>query len=136
MLQPFDLWGQRGWHGQEVVGEASYVDDIGKLLGKVTAQWTEVIVTAQLLPEPSNKHDRNAVQVKVDGSVVGYLPREEAPSYVPVLTRLVADGWLPQVSATVSGAMVSDYDYDGRGRLVGKERLQGSVRLDLAEPPC
>jgi hypothetical protein len=34
--QPLDLWGQRGWHSQEVAGESHYFDGIRKVLGTVT----------------------------------------------------------------------------------------------------
>lgn len=134
MLRPFDLWGQRGWHNQEVAGESQYGDNIRAVLGKISSEWTEVVTTAQLIPEPTNRYDRNAVQVKIGGAVVGYLPREDAAVHADTLSRLVAEGLLPQVSASVRGANVADYDYDRRGDLVGTTRFVGSVRLDLAQP--
>lgn len=128
MSIPFDLWGQRGWARIEVVGESHYAKSIRGLFGKsFKAAGTEIVVTAQLTPEPQNKHDRNAVGVWSGGSQVGYLPREEAVRYASVLSALTAQGWLPQVSARVWGAEWSDYG-NGRGS------FQGSVRLDLAEP--
>jgi collagen type III alpha len=134
MRQPIDLWGQRGWHGQEVAGESNYVEAIRKVLGNHTGRdWVEVTAVAQLVPEPNNRYDANAVQVLINGSVVGYLPREDAARYAPVLSPLVASGWLPQVSAQVRGAMVEDYD-DSRGRERTTTKFVGNVRLDLAEP--
>ncbi len=85
------------------------------------------MVTAQVIPEPRNKHDPNAVGVWVSGVQVGYLPRDEAVRYAPVLSALTAQGWLPQVSARVWGSEWSDYD-DQTGS------FHGSVRLDLAAP--
>lgn len=41
-----------------------------------------------LVPEPSNPYDHRAVRVDVSGRTVGYLPRELAEDYQPVLTRL------------------------------------------------
>jgi hypothetical protein len=135
MRQPIDLWGQRGWHGQEVAGESNYASAIRKALGNHTGRdWVEVTTVAQLVPEPNNRHDPNAVQVLINGDVVGYLPREDAARYAPVLSGLVASGWLPQVSAQLRGAMVEDYDYDSRGRALTTTQFVGSVRLDLAEP--
>ena len=135
MRQPLDLWGQRGWHGQDIAGESNYFDAIHKVLGgKVSSEWTEVTTLAHLVPEPGNRYDHNAVQVLVNGSVVGYLPREDAVRYVSVLSGLVAQGWLPQVSAQVRGAIVEDFDYDSRGRSRTSHQFVGSVRLDLAEP--
>ncbi|MFG3701801.1 HIRAN domain-containing protein [Micromonospora sp. NPDC047620] len=128
MSIPFDLWGQRGWANTEVAGEAHYVKQIRELFGNdFKPAGAEIVVTAQLLPEPKNRHDRNAVGVWAGGRQVGYLPREEAARYCPVLTGLVGQGWLPQVSARVWGAEWSDYD-DRR------TTFRGSVRLDLAEP--
>jgi collagen type III alpha len=125
---PLDLWGQKGWAGAEVAGESHYADAIRALFGKdFKATGSEIVVTAQLIPEPRNSHDRNAVGVWSGGRQLGYLPREEAARYAPVLSALTAEGWLPQVSARVWGAEWSDYD-DRRAA------FRGSVRLDLAEP--
>ncbi len=135
MRQPFDLWGQRGWHGQEVAGESNYVDAIRKALGNHTGRdWVETTTVAQLVPEPNNRYDANAVQVLINGNVVGYLPREDAVRYAPILSSLVASGWLPQVSAQVRGAVVEDYNYDSPGRAETTTQFVGNVRLDLAEP--
>lgn len=128
MSIPLDLWGQRGWPSVEVAGESHYARSIRGLFGKdFKATGTEITVTAQLIPEPHNKHDRNAVGVWVGGVQVGHLPREEAVRYAPVLSALTAQGWLPQVFARAWGAEWSDYD-DRTGS------FQGSIRLDLAEP--
>jgi len=128
MSIPLDLWGQRGWAGAEVAGESHYARSIRGLFGKdFKASGTEIVMTAQLIPEPHNKHDRNAVGVWVGGVQVGHLPREEAVRYAPVLSALTAQGWLPQVAARVWGSEWSDYGDRNSS-------FQGSVRLDLAEP--
>jgi hypothetical protein len=128
MSIPLDLWGQRGWAGVEVAGESHYAHAIRELFGKdFKRDGTEIMVTAQLVPEPENKHDRNAVGVWVGSAQVGYLPREDAVRYAPVLSELTARGWLPQVSGRVWGSEWSDYDDR-------KDRFRGSVRLDLADP--
>lgn len=122
--QPFDLWGQRGWPHQEVVGESTYVKEIRSLFGRdFNPDGTELTVTAQLIPEPHNRYDRNAVSVQIGGHTVGYLPREEAARYAPALSELVGKGWTPQVTARVWGGK----GFDGA-------TFVGSVRLDLAEP--
>jgi HIRAN domain len=91
--QPLDLWGQRGWGRQEVAGESHYADAIAKVLGPVGQQWKEVQATAQLVPEPTNKYDPNAVQVLIAGSLVGYLPKEDAVRYASTLSSIVEAGW-------------------------------------------
>lgn len=40
---------------------------------------------AELVPEPTNLHDPNAVQVHIDGMQVGWLPREDAAAWSPYL---------------------------------------------------
>lgn len=133
--QPLDLWGQRGWFVQEVAGESHYFEAIRQVLGAtVDSNGIELIVTTQLVPEPSNKYDKNAVQVVVNGQVVGYLPREDAARHGPVLAALVKENWIPQVNARVWGRLYTNHDYDSRGRLVESHEFMGSVRLDLAEP--
>jgi collagen type III alpha len=118
-----------------VAGESNYTDAIRRLLGdRVGPDWTELKALGHLVPEPTNKHDANAVQVFIGGRLGGYLPREDAARYAPVLSNLVAQGYLPQVSAEVRGAIVDDYEYDARGRERTIKRFVGSVRLDLAEP--
>jgi hypothetical protein len=125
---PLDLWGQRGWAGAEVAGESHFADAIRTLLGKdFKATGTEIVVMAQLIPEPRNDHDRNAVGVWSGGLQLGYLPREEAARYAPALSALTAQGWLPQVSARVWGSEWSEYDDQ-------RVSFRGSIRLDLAEP--
>ena len=124
MSVAFDLWGQRGWAAMDVVGESSYAKAIKALFGgRLRADGGETTTTVQLLPEPLNKHDRNAVAVWAETGQIGYLPRDEAKRYAPVLMELVARGWTPQVAARVWAAdRSSEY---GPG---------ASVRVDLAEP--
>lgn len=123
MSNPFDLWGQRGWASAEVAGESHYRDALRGLFdSRIPANGSEITVDAQLLPEPLNRHDRNAVAVWVGAVQVGYLPRDAAKRYAPVLMGLVARGWTPQVGARVWGAQWSPGEFNA------------SVRLDLAEP--
>jgi hypothetical protein len=135
MPAPFELWGQRTWFQQEVAGESHYADQIARLFASPPAdEWQEVRLTAELIPEPDNKYDPNAVQVQIDGRLVGHLPKEDAARYADVLAALVAQGWVPRVGASVRGGFLTDAEYDRRGRLVETRRFAGSVSLDLAEP--
>jgi hypothetical protein len=122
---PFELWGQRGWAGVDIVGEAHYAEGIRDLFGdKFLPDGCELTASAQLVPEQWNRHDRNAVGVWVSGRQVGYLSRDDAARYAPALSKLVAEGWAPQVGARVWAA--SGYQ--------GRAGITGSVRIDLAEP--
>jgi hypothetical protein len=124
MSEPFDLWGQRGWASVEVVGESHYAAAIRALFpAGVTAAGTDLKITVRLLPEPLNKHDRNAVGVWSGERRIGHLSRADAARYSPVLSVLVARGRVPQVQARVWAA-----DSRDRGGFVG------SVQLELAEP--
>ncbi|MFK3979844.1 HIRAN domain-containing protein [Micromonospora sp. NPDC050397] len=129
MTRPFDLWGQQGWCGQEVAGESNYAKDIRALFGRDFKPYgNEIMVQAHLIPEPTNKFDRNAVKVMCSGRHVGYLPKEQAALYSPVLTALLDQGWTPQLLARVWAEEREDWDNPRRRTFVG------SVRLDLAEP--
>lgn len=63
----------------EVVGESHYQPAIRKACGwKGPHVDTMFECMAELVPEPTNKHDPNAIMVKVDGRQVGYLSRRDA----------------------------------------------------------
>jgi len=122
---PFELWGQRGWPGVDIVGESHYADAIRDVFGsEFREQGCELATSAQLVPEPWNRHDRNAVGVWVAGRQVGYLSREDAARYAPALSELVAEGRTPQVGARVWAA----------AGYADRPGITGSVRLDLAAP--
>lgn len=75
MMQPvkfFDL---------EVRGESHYQKTIAKIAGKRTEDSMHEEVLAELVPEPENPHDKNAIRVTVMGKTVGYLSRECAACY-------------------------------------------------------
>ncbi|CCF83604.1 HIRAN domain-containing protein [Nitrolancea hollandica] len=76
-----------------VVGESFYQDELKSLVQKALKDNSNcdphrVETVAILAPEPRNKHDPNAVQVKIDGKRIGYLSREDAEHYQPSLVRL------------------------------------------------
>lgn len=132
---PFPLWGQRGWGRVEVAGESHYGSAFEAIVNRNGGRReVELSVTAVLLPEPRNRHDRNAVKVLVAGDQVGYLPREEAGRYTGVLQQLVEAGFSPEVTAHIWARESVDYEFDRRGNAVSTARLFASVRLDLDEP--
>ena len=55
----------------------------------------------ELVPEHENRHDPNAVSIRWKGQILGYLPREEAGRYRPVLDQLAASGATFTVDATI-----------------------------------
>lgn len=126
MSIPFDLWG-RGWSSVDVVGESHYARSIRGLMGAdLKAGGAEMVTSVQLIPDPNNKFDRNAVGVWAGSRQLGHLSRDDASRYAPVLSALVAQGWAPQVSARIWASQGSDFgDRDG---------FTASVQLELAEP--
>lgn len=58
-------------------------------------------VTAALILDPQNLHDRNAVRVEVGGRLVGHLKREDAAAYQPLLRQLVARRQFPTCNGVI-----------------------------------
>jgi len=62
-----------------------------------------------LIPEPSNEYDTNAIRVFIDGSNIGYLPRSEANQvieYINDKSNYVASGIV-----SITGGPYKEYDY-------------------------
>jgi hypothetical protein len=124
----FEIWGQRGWHNGEVVGESHHAREIRALLPKGDlTDGTEMIVSVSLVHTQNNPHDRNAVEVRAATGLVGFLGREEAARYAPVLSALQQGGQTASTSARVWGYNQENWDS-------GKKEFVGSIRVDLAEP--
>ena len=100
----------------EVVGESHYQETLWALVGGTRAERVRHETIALLVPEPDNPYDRNAIQVLIDGQLVGYLGREDAAAYRPGLLRLMqssVDGNVALKAAICGGGQRPD----GRGRL-------------------
>jgi hypothetical protein len=108
-----------GYFGQEVVGESNYARQLARLAGP--SQSGEREMTATLRREPTNRYDNNAVQVLIDGLLVGYLPREDAATYQAPMQLI--EKW---VRTPVCRARV----WWNRGY----GDFMASVSLDLADP--
>ena len=74
----------------EVVGEASYQDNLWRVVGgrSSSEDRVRVDVYAVLVVETDNPYDANAVSVWVQGLKVGYLSRDDARRYRPGLLAL------------------------------------------------
>lgn len=95
-----------GEPSSDVVGENWREAEILAALGDHTDAVDTEFVThgvAELVPEPDNPHDANAVSVRWKGQVVGYLPSEQARRYVRVLNRFVANAVVPTVRLRLWG---------------------------------
>ena len=115
-------------HIRRVVGEAHEPDG------------AEHLLPAQLAPEPHNPHDANAVAIRILGGTVGYLAREDAAIYAPVLDQLSNQGVLGQVQARIWARDFEEFELDRHGRYKEETRFGAGITLDLAEPhlliPC
>ena len=73
----------------EVVGESRYQDALWQIVGGRTLDRVRYETHAVLISEAGNQHDPNAIQVLINGMLVGYLSREDAAAYRPGLIRLM-----------------------------------------------
>lgn len=55
--------------------------------GKRIYEYLYLDTKAKLVPEPTNKHDKNAVKVCIDGKTVGYIKREETLAVKDILKK-------------------------------------------------
>ena len=99
----------------EVVGELAYQDALWGLSGGTVGDRIRRHIVAVLVPEPTNPYEANAIAVKIDGQVIGYLPRATAQEYLPGLqhSMSVHGGCVALRGVIVGGGY---YD-DGPGRL-------------------
>jgi hypothetical protein len=114
----------------DVVGESAHQGSIDRIAGGRTIDGARIRDhSALLMPEPTNPYDVNAVRVVIissmgSGATVGYLSREDAVAYRPVIDRLAADGKVAACRASISGGW--DRGSDDRGSF--------GVRLSLGTP--
>jgi hypothetical protein len=106
-----------GSYIQDVAGESFYFENIKKLTKN---RHGEIFVTATLVREPTNRFDRNAVRVEINGSPVGYIPKDEAVSFHALLNYADEQGMSVTTKAMVWWRHGED-EY-------------GSVSLDINEP--
>lgn len=95
----------------DVVGESAYQGTLEIIAGGRTHDGaSERDHTALLLPEPTNQYDSWAVRVVVvpyaastGSGLVGYLSREDAVAYRPLIDRLAAVGRVVACAASLTG---------------------------------
>jgi hypothetical protein len=91
-------WRRRLAEAGFLVGD-SFLDVVGEshrhreLLGlmlmlRTSPDQYEIQTTAELVPEPTNRHDPNAVKVIIHGVHVGYLEAWQAEEWQPLLRRM------------------------------------------------
>lgn len=88
----------------EVVGESHYQAALEAVSGGRTQHGAQrPYCTAQLVREPKNPHDPNAVRVDIDGRPVGYIARSKAPHLHPIIEALRSQGKQTTCRAMITG---------------------------------
>lgn len=75
-----------------VVGESNYQVALLDITGSSPGQDVAHDCIAELVPEPTNPHDPNAIMVKVEGKCVGYLSRQNAVKFGPRVKAMIEAG--------------------------------------------
>lgn len=103
----------------EVVGESHYSEALFRLADGKEWQEGELVLDAVLIPEDTNRHDKNAVQVTIKGALVGYLDRTNARRHRKRLAAEGYAGWPATCKASIIGGFEGEPIY--------------GVRLDISE---
>jgi len=93
----------RGRELVNVAGESHYQEALRDLTGTDGVSEVRQEAEAVLVHEPSNPHDPNAVMIKIDGRLVGYLPRAAAVAYAPMIAAVEARGRSAACEAMIAG---------------------------------
>lgn len=97
--EPYEPWSPRT-RQFEVAGEWYRQDNLRRYFGgagKLSTEGAEMDSDAQLVPDPMNPYDSNAVAVYVRGWHLGYLEREDALRYHSAIAGIQARGDLATV---------------------------------------
>lgn len=69
-----------------VAGESHYQRELERICGRKSEKGAREKHAALLSPEPTNRYDKNAVCVKIQGATIGYLSRDIAPDFLYALS--------------------------------------------------
>lgn len=81
-----------GSYSFEIVGEASYQDNLREIAGEKEDRAKDQECIAIIRPEPNNKYDPNAIAVGIDNRLVGYFERNTAKRFHKFLKNNNLDG--------------------------------------------
>ena len=129
-MEKYFLPGKNNWQNFEIVGESYREAEISAALGRPMKLDEEVEETleALLIPEPDNPFDSNAISVRVRGQVVGYLSREAAAAYHPIIHRITASGLVAATTTRIWAVTRNSWDESD------KPRFYSNIRIFLPEP--
>jgi hypothetical protein len=86
-----------------VVGESHYQPAIRRACDWQRGTDTRFECMAELVPEPTNEYDPNAVMVKIDGERVGYLSRDDAVRLGPAIRQAIDQQGTGMCRAMIAG---------------------------------
>jgi hypothetical protein len=109
----------QGWTF-EVVGESHYQGTLERVYRNQGGKGHSLEVSAQLMPEPDNQYDPNAIRVTLEGDTVAYLTREKAAEYHDAIGLQ---------SGVCSGKIVGGF------MLENDVRANYGIKLNLKWPP-
>lgn len=87
----------------DVVGESHYQEALSRACGGRSRDGANHECIAALLHDRSNPFDPDAIEVRVEGRTVGYLPRPAAQAYKPIQEALALRGRVGAAHATICG---------------------------------
>lgn len=87
----------------DAVGESNYQPAIRAACGWRPGEDTLFECMAELVPEPTNTHDKNAIMVKIDGRKVGYLSRQDAKELGPAIAEGIKRQGTGMCRAVIAG---------------------------------
>lgn len=93
-----------------VVGESNYQPAIRKACGWEPGTDTHFECFAELVPEPTNRYDPNAVRVDIDGACVGYLSRVDAVELGSAIKEALSGHGSGLVRAAIAGRADGETD--------------------------
>lgn len=101
----------------EVAGEFYRQDALNAVVGRVRADANvNITKVAALVPDPKNKFDPNAVEVRIETRLVGYLDRDQAANYHAAMAELGYPGRaLANIEARIFGHRLDRQNHGGYG---------------------
>lgn len=109
----------------DVVGESHYQDSLEYAARHRSEGAQYIACVAELVPDPNNEFDRNAVRIEIAGRPVGHLSRDQAQVWQPFLLPIASAGRRIFTRATIAGGW-------DRGPA---DSGSWGVRLDMAKTP-
>ena len=85
------------------VGESVYLDELNEVLSGTPMHKGRYETIAMLSPEPSNRHDPNAIRVLLGNKPVGYLSRADAKAFRKSHSAAIASEHVIHCKARLTG---------------------------------